>query len=208
MSITLRNFALVSILALGSCAALDEWAVDWESGPGPGPGPSQGVDPYTHAVVINDTALTPGEIHWIASQTGTQIPPGRYWYDGIAGTWGYEGGGAQGRAYPGVQLGGVLRRDISGGTTGIVINGRELPHSDLDLVPALRLVLPGHYTVTADGNMYLMNGAFVANLITVSGGNPKGSGGGSWSNTGIFGHTGGDGDTFYFIDGDSSYISG
>ncbi|MGE3180386.1 MAG: hypothetical protein AB7N71_02050 [Phycisphaerae bacterium] len=30
----------------------------------------------------------------------------------------------------------------------------------------------------------------------------------AWSHSGIAGHVGGDGETFYFIDGDSSYISG
>lgn len=30
----------------------------------------------------------------------------------------------------------------------------------------------------------------------------------AWSYSGIGGHVGGDGETFYFIDGDSSYISG
>jgi hypothetical protein len=32
--------------------------------------------------------------------------------------------------------------------------------------------------------------------------------GGSWSNSGMFGHVGGDADGFYFLDGDTSYISG
>lgn len=33
-------------------------------------------------------------------------------------------------------------------------------------------------------------------------------GGDAWSYSGIGGHVGGDGETFYFLDGDSSYISG
>ena len=35
-----------------------------------------------------------------------------------------------------------------------------------------------------------------------------GNDGGSWIHRGVGGGVGGDGETFYFIDGDSSYISG
>jgi len=82
-------------------------------------------------VVVNRVALAPAQVVALSRHLGAAIPPGRYWYDGVSGAWGVEGGPAQGRLPPRLGIGGRLRRDASGGGTGVVVNGRELHPIDV-----------------------------------------------------------------------------
>jgi hypothetical protein len=75
---------------------------------------------------------------------GVPIKPGRYWYDGVSGVWGLEGGPAEGQIHPGLRLGGPLKRDASKGRTGVIVNGRELHELDGGAAP-LRDGDPGRY---------------------------------------------------------------
>ena len=64
---------------------------------------------------------------------GVPVAAGRYWYDAFSGVWGMEGGPAQGQIHPGLQLGGPLRADASGGDTGVFVNGRQLHRLEVRL---------------------------------------------------------------------------
>ena len=82
-----------------------------------------------------------------------QLPAGRYWYDPASGLWGQEGGPFLGQINPNLALGGTLRADASGGTTGVFINGRELPIAEVEylmLVFGGQIPL-GRYWLNYDG---------------------------------------------------------
>lgn len=82
---------------------------------------------------------------------GVPVAPGRYWYDAFSGVWGVEGGPAQGQIHPGLQLGGPLRADASGGDTGVFVNGRQLHRLDVAALRRCTQVIPGRYWVAANG---------------------------------------------------------
>ena len=102
-------------------------------------------------VYVNRQKLSNEVVQYLQQHYG-EIPPGRYWYDPIAGLWGYENGPTQGKVAPGVAVGGVLPEDISGGGTNVYINGRELHPKEVDY---LRLqfgyVNPGRYWLNNNG---------------------------------------------------------
>ena len=58
------------------------------------------------------------------------IEPGKYWYDALAGLWGYENGPAQGKAVANVYFRAKLPADISGRGTSIFINNREIHYKE------------------------------------------------------------------------------
>ena len=82
---------------------------------------------------------------------GVPVAAGRYWYDAFSGVWGMEGGPAQGQIHPGLQLGGPLRADASGGDTGVFVNGRQLHRLDVAALRRCTQVIPGRYWVAANG---------------------------------------------------------
>ncbi len=82
---------------------------------------------------------------------GVELPPGRYWYDGVSGLWGVEGGPSMDQTAAGLPLGGPLQPDASMSDTGVFINGREI-HAD-EVAELLRMfgeVPPGRYWLGAD----------------------------------------------------------
>ena len=104
-------------------------------------------------VVINGVVVTPHQLKQLGVQAG-QIQPGKYWYDAATGAWGLQGSGVQGFIQPGLQVGGALQANASNGRTGVYINGRQLPQSDLiQLQQAVGgQVPPGRYWCQANGN--------------------------------------------------------
>jgi hypothetical protein len=76
-------------------------------------------------IYINKVKLNDSEIAALKNAYGI-VQPGRYWYDSVAGLWGYENGPTQGKAFPNVYFRGKLPADISGNGTNIFINGREI----------------------------------------------------------------------------------
>src|SRR5437870_3150501 len=64
-------------------------------------------------VVINEQALSPGEVSTLERLVRGRLRPGRYWYDRIAGLWGYEGGPTVGFALAGLAVGGALKANAS-----------------------------------------------------------------------------------------------
>jgi hypothetical protein len=98
-------------------------------------------------IFVNGQPLTAEEIAYY----GVDLPPGRYWYDGVSGLWGAEGSGYAGQATAGMPLGGPLQPDASLGDTGVFFNNRELHASELaELLQIFAEVPPGRYWLGAD----------------------------------------------------------
>lgn len=101
-------------------------------------------------VYINGQAVTLEEIRELQQKLGipetAPIPAGRYWYDPVSGLWGMEGSPMMGQILPGLELGGELQANASGGGTGVFINGRELhPQEVAYLQQIFGYVLPGRF---------------------------------------------------------------
>ena len=139
---------------------------------------------------------------------GVRLPDGAYWYDAKTGALGNWGGPAVGLIAAGLPLGGSLKADCSGGTTGVFVNGRELHPTEVAQLTAL--VGPfqrGRYWADAQGNVGLEGGPALVNLVAVS---KRRSGGRNWSRTADYGtgrtHVGGDGNTTYFLDSNGNSV--
>jgi hypothetical protein len=102
-------------------------------------------------VVVNGVRLEDSARQALERGYGVPIQPGRYWYDAVSGVWGLEGGPAAGQIHPGLRLGGPLKRDASGGRTGVIVNGRELHALDVAALRRCTAVVPGSYWVLANG---------------------------------------------------------
>ena len=127
-------------------------------------------------VVINGVRLTAAELHYLDGASGAGIPDAHYWYDPVSGLWGLEGGPSLGQTMAGVDVGGRLRRDASGGRTGVVVNGREIHRTELQfLVRLFEVVNPGRYWLNADGIGGYEGGPARFNLRAAAGGPRRGS---------------------------------
>lgn len=107
----------------------------------------QGAPAQESAILVNGQQLTTDEIAYY----GVDLPPGRYWYDGVSGLWGVEGGPSLGQITAGLPLGGPLQPEASGGDTGVFINSREIhPTELLELLQIFGEVPPGRYWLDAN----------------------------------------------------------
>jgi hypothetical protein len=102
-------------------------------------------------VIVNGVTLTGEETARIERMISARLVAGRYWYDRMAGLWGYEGGPTAGFAIAGLDLGGKLRADASRGGTGVFFNERELHPVEVQYLRTLGPVLPGRYWLNAAG---------------------------------------------------------
>lgn len=110
---------------------------------------------YRRKVVVNGHAL-PDDVVKKAEEYAGFIHPGSYWYDIRAGFWGVMGGPCLGMIPPFIEeLNFTLARHCSHGKTGVLVNGRELHHKDLELLK--KRGLPGtpgkSYNVDIDGRL-------------------------------------------------------
>lgn len=116
-------------------------------------------------VYINRIELSSQRVQQMERQYGTLIMDGRYWYDAACGAWGVEGGPTLGFIFPGLDLPGPMPADISGGGTGIFINGREIHLQDqMALQQIFGVTYPGRYWLDAQGNLGLEGGMAIVNL--------------------------------------------
>jgi hypothetical protein len=129
-------------------------------------------------VIVNGVALAPNAVQALERAYRVPIAPGRYWYDGVSGAWGIEGGPIAGQMMPGLKLGGALRADASRGTSGVFINGRQLTTVEVTgLAQACRTqVRRGRYWVNAQGVGGVENGPPTFNLAACA---PRQGGGSS-----------------------------
>jgi hypothetical protein len=137
-------------------------------------------------VFINRIRLDASSLNAIESDGQFPIADGRYWYDFNSGAWGVEGGPTAGFIYPGLSLPGPMPVNISGGGTGIYINGREIhPLEQQALYQLFGVTYQGNFWMDALGNLGYVGGPAIANVLQASqaaqGGSSLGgdSGGGS-----------------------------
>lgn len=116
------------------------------------------------SVIVNRVRLSAAQVSGFERQWNVQVRDGRYWYDRVSGAWGLEGGPTGGWIMPGLDLGGPLPADASHGTTGVFINGRELPQPDVDALLRITPVLPGRWWVDARGTFGAEGGPALGNL--------------------------------------------
>jgi hypothetical protein len=117
------------------------------------------------AVFINRNRLPTDTLQMLESLFQVRVPDGRYWYDATSGGWGQEGGPTIGFTVAGLPIGGALPANISGGKTGVFVNGRELPAQDLaGLQQLVGPIAPGRYWLDGQGYAGSEGGPPVANL--------------------------------------------
>lgn len=87
----------------------------------------------------------------LEAQSGVRLPDGRYWYDPLVGLWGREGDGTSGLIAAGLNLGGSLRADASGGATGVFVNGRALHPTEVGYLSRCFAIPAGRYWLNAQG---------------------------------------------------------
>jgi hypothetical protein len=159
-------------------------------------------------VYVNGQPVTAEQIQ-LAQQTmgippgAAAIPAGRYWYDDVSGLWGFEGGPTAGQLYPGLQLGGPLQPNASGGGTGVFINGRELHPQEVAYLQGLfGYVAPGRYWLNWQGVGGYEGGPAAFNLVAAAAAaGQAGQGGmyGGQTQRTMFGGTGSDGNCSYYM---------
>jgi hypothetical protein len=129
-------------------------------------------------VFVNGVELTSEVQRGLDNAYGT-IAPGRYWYDGVSGLWGREGGPAAGQIRAGLKLGGPLRADASAGRTGVFVNGRQLHAFDVAALSQCTQVVPGRYWYASNGLVGIEGGPALFNLAAACGERARSSQGGS-----------------------------
>jgi hypothetical protein len=156
-------------------------------------GPTQAQE---RQVVVNRVRVSEQELRGFEQRWRTQVRDGTYWYDRTSGAWGLEGGPTAGWIAPGLNLGGTLRADASGGHTGVFVNGRELHLMDVQALMQIVQVQRGRWWLDAQGNFGPEGGPVWGNLIAIS----QQRSGKSWSSYSKDGHSfiGGDGNCTYF----------
>jgi hypothetical protein len=168
-------------------------------------------------VLVNGQQISQRDLAALDLQNHSPIPSGPCWYDRISGAWGHEGGPSEGFIAAGMTLGGELRADASNGDTGVFVNGRHLHRKDVAALQELEPVFPGRYWVDGLGNWGTEGGPMIGNLKVAAAQVAQNSGGSyengnsraSWSHRSSYtdSSVGGDGQTFYYVDKNSSYIS-
>ena len=103
------------------------------------------------SVVINRTRLADKQVAALEKSSQVRVLDGAYWYDKACGAWGLEGGPTLGFIRAGLEVGGPLRADASGGHTGVFINGREIHPMDVARLQEITTLIPGRYWVNALG---------------------------------------------------------
>lgn len=158
-------------------------------------------------VVVNGVALDAQTLGQLQAAYGA-IAPGRYWYDPMSGLWGRERAAHGGQIQPGLRLGGPLRRDSSGGGTGVVINGREIHPSELaQLQQLFGTVSPGRYWLNAQGIGGYEGGPAQFN-VPAAAAQRSGGGGRGYNRTTPGGHLMSDGNCFGIMTGGATVMGG
>jgi hypothetical protein len=147
-------------------------------------------------VYINRVKLASERVQGLEREYQTLIMDGRYWYDARCGAWGVEGGPTLGFILPNLDLPRPMPADISGGGTGIFINGRQIHVQDqMALQQIFGVTIPGRYWLDAQGNLGIEGGMVIANLAAAM---QAAAGRGYGSATGAGGTVGSDSQGFMF----------
>jgi len=138
------------------------------------------MQPGQRQVYVNRVQLDAAALEALESQNNLPIANGRYWYDVNTGAWGVEGGPTAGLIYPGLPLPAPMPADISGGGTGIFINGREIhPLDQQALYQLFGVTYRGDFWMDSQGYLGYVGGPAIANILQASQAAQSGGGGGS-----------------------------
>ena len=134
-------------------------------------------DAQQHNVAVNGVRVTADVLLQFARH-GLPLPSGSYWYDRRCGAFGIWGGPTAIFLPAGLNLGGQLAPNASGGATNVAINGRILHPSEVRYLMQLagRPIQPGRYWLDAMGNVGFEGGPALANLVQLA--RARGSSGG------------------------------
>ena len=147
-------------------------------------------------IYVNGEKLNRETIQFLESYYRVQLQNGHFWYDNVSGLWGFDGGPALGQIMPGLNLGGSLNEQASGGNTGVYINGRELHSLEVSYLQSIfGQVTPGRYWLNAYGVGGFEGGPPLFELNTRA---YSGSTGKSYLRRTPGGAIGGDGNCFYY----------
>jgi hypothetical protein len=102
--------------------------------------------------IVNDEAVDTAIIHQLEKTYGVKCIPGNYWYDKLTGAFGVKGGPCTGIGVAGLNIGGALKTNASGGGTNVFINGRDLHPQDVAGLQTFMQPMPGRYWMDAYGN--------------------------------------------------------
>ncbi|MBK9489647.1 MAG: hypothetical protein IPO07_13290 [Haliscomenobacter sp.] len=102
--------------------------------------------------IINDEVVAAQTISQLESAYKVKFVPGNYWYDRMTGAFGRKGGPCTGVGIAGLNIGGSLKSNASGGGTGVFINGRDLHPQDVAVFQTFMQVIPGRYWMDVYGN--------------------------------------------------------
>jgi hypothetical protein len=150
----------------------------------------------SQGIYVNGVKLSPETIRSLEAYYGVRMQSGRFWYDKVAGLWGFEGGPSMGQIMPALNLGGSLKPHASGGNTGVFLNGRELHPLEVQyLLSIFGQVIPGRYWLNAQGLGGFEGGPAIFNLNTSAYGSASGQG---YLRRTPGGAIGGDGNCFYY----------
>lgn len=120
-------------------------------------------------VVVNGQILSQTTIDQIRTTYNVSFSTGNYWYDRISGAWGYTNGPAVALTRHGMNIGGPLTRNASGGRTNVFFNGRELHNQDIMILYALLgMVIPGRYWIDHYGNFGPEGGMMIGNIWVIA----------------------------------------
>ena len=109
-----------------------------------------------------------------------------------------------GQLLPGLNLGGALQADASGGQSQVFVNGRALHPSEVAYLQfAFGYVIPGRYWMNARGVGGVEGGPPLFDLVAAA--QASGSGAGHTSR-GLFGSTGSDGSCSYYMHPDGPSV--
>jgi hypothetical protein len=132
-------------------------------------------------VRVNGARITDAQLATLERDHGIEIVDGAYWYDAKSGAAGLIGGPTATFVRSGLALGGPLAVDASGGRTGVLVNGRELPEAELAaLVPLVGPLEPGRYFVDAAGNAGREGEPPTVNLLVLASQAMASGGGDGW----------------------------
>lgn len=131
----------------------------------------------TSIYIVNDETVDTAIIHQLEKTYGVKCVPGNYWYDKFTGAFGLKGGPCTGIGVAGINIGGTLKADASGGGSNIFINGRDLHPQDVAGLQTFMQPLPGRYWMDASGNFGYENFPYIIGNIYVLWNAKFGSGG-------------------------------